>query len=191
MFSFTAKTRLYTPTVIAVTLLIIIFLALDFVERFLASQDLESKTVDVLQITALKLPQTSQEKLSLIEQTYQHYQEPVESTEAENENVGMSKEQQAKQQGQLTALFVDDFQLKLKAVINGQNLSDGSAVALVQVNNLKTGEQAIERFNDNSQVYGYQLSINSNTQITLVKMIEQAEQQLEQKVQLIMYKAAN
>ncbi|MCJ8294471.1 MAG: hypothetical protein MJK15_08705, partial [Colwellia sp.] len=113
--------------------------------------------------------------------------------------------QQAKQQGQLSRFFIGDNMLELKAIISNTTKNSTSSVAendktdalsknenskaskeltvLLLVTNAKNNQSAIERFNNQADVYGYQLNILQNTQVVLTKKSAQGQQ----KVILTMY----
>jgi hypothetical protein len=100
----------------------------------------------------------------------------------------MSVDDQKKQQGELTEVFINNNKLSLKAVIRqGQgstvvsvknNMSVKKTVALISVVDLITGANKIERHAHNTQVYGYHLTIEKNTQIKLVKNSDSSNQQI-------------
>lgn len=179
------KTLLNIPSLIS-SLFVLFFVSFDFSERFIDQTNLKGKESKVIAISPLTLPQTKPDELTKVNQSYQQYQEKM-SIEQIEEPAGMSVAEQAQQHGELMAFFINDQQITLKAVINNKS---ALAIALLQISNIKTGEKSIERFANNSQVYGYQLTINNHTQVSLAKMIDLDTEQV-QKVFLTMYKPAS
>jgi len=175
------KRLLTNKLAIIVMVLTLFWLMLDSFSRF--SNKASSNIVEEVNtnITPLALPVLSRELVAQLSLKYKQY-----STEKAVDLKGLSAEEQAKQQGLLKSLFIGDNKLVLKAVI--QYTADNSAasrqaateqtplIALIQVTNVKTGQSGIEKFKNNQQVYGYQLTIEKNTQVVLTKQIEQTKQ---------------
>ena len=181
------KTLISVPSLIA-ALVVLMLVAFDFYERFFDQANVKGKESKVIAISPLTLPQTKPDELTKVNQSYQQYEEKKLIEQIE-EPAGMSLAEQANQQGKLRMFFINDQQITLKAIIDNKSVPT-SAIALLQISNIKTGEKSIEQLANNSQIYGYQLTINSNIQVTLVKVIDQDVDQ-EQTIFLTMYQPAS
>ena len=93
------------------------------------------------------------------------------------ESTGMTADQQAAQQGELLTVFAGDNELSLKAVIN-----DKQTYVLIAQKNIKTGQREVVKYLNGANLAGYQLSVLSNTQVTLTNN--------NQHIVLMMYKSA-
>jgi len=139
-------------------------------------------------ISALILPQLSEQDVSELTNAYKTYGSDMPTSQS-----GLSLAEQAKQQGELKSLFIGDNKLKLKAVITASEnektvertlpTQSSKLNALIEITNVKSGKKRIERFTDGVLVQGYMLAIEKSTQIILTK--EQGQNQ--QKIILTMY----
>lgn len=130
------------------------------------------------------LPQLNAHHMNTLQETYAKYQ--TDGLSAETNNKKMSAEEQKKQNGLLNALYIDGNKLQLKAVMENKTALNKSEKVQLQVllliTNVDTGDKKVEKFTNQSLVYGYQLQIEKNTQVTLTK------KQNKQKITLTMYK---
>jgi len=137
--------------------------------------------------TALYLPQLSAQSISRLSEVYSAYS--VKDVPKKNLD-GMSAAEQLKQQGQLSTVFISDNKLTLKAVIKNEQVTRKNKnkqqqyYALIAVFNIKNGEQKLEKFYHNDDIYGYQLTIEKNTQVKLTKRNKTGLQD----IRLTMYK---
>lgn len=141
---------------------VILWCFFDALNRF-SDQVIDIKGADnAVTIAALSVPQLSERTFSEINKNYQHY---INKNEGEkNKQVGLTAAEQAKQQGELKSFFIGDNKLQLKAVIQNQSKN---LIALIQVENITSGIQSIEKFSQNTLVYGYMLTIEKNIQVKL------------------------
>ncbi len=163
---------------IAVMALTLFWLIADGTTR-LTSQNIVHKQSDELtEITPLVFPQLTTNLVEQLNSAYQQYN--VDKDPLLDSQTGLSAAEQAKQQGELTSVFIDDNKLELKAIIvnKGINQNDADTKALILTSKIKSGEQQIEKFNNNSQVYGYLLVIKNNTQVILTKQQPQGLQKI-------------
>jgi len=162
----------------------IVWCAIDMTSRLLPSSNSTNKGVAPFEIAKLYLPQFSLVEEGRLKESYQEHNVSTPSIE----NQGMSTTEQSKQNGLLDNLFINNNKLTLKAVIKTASTNSQSASqlkALIMVEDIKTGEQKIEKFSQQSSVYGYQLSIEKNTQVKLTKKQPQGLQE----IILAMYKS--
>lgn len=152
----------------------------DITSRLFLKEGGEQKVITSLPISALQLPQLPSSVYQNLKSTYQQYNQKKDVVEKNN---GMSLSEQNKQSGLLESVFVDGYKLSLKSVIK----TNEDISALISIEDLNTGNLVIEKFIDNSQVHGYQLSIEKNTQVMLTKQLEKNLQ----KIILTMYKSTN
>ncbi len=175
-------------TVSKITLvLVIIWCLFDALNRFSDDAIQNNDTGTIVNVSALSTPQLNEQTFSNIYKSYQQYVNK--KSDVQTKQKGLSAEEQAKQQGELTSFFVGDNKLQLKAVIQSQ--SQG-LIALIQSENIDSGIKAIEKFSQNTLVYGYTLTIEKNTQVKLTKQKNKndesgQEQTKPQEILLTMY----
>lgn len=166
---------------------------LDLNSRLLINSTVyQKKAIDFKPSTVI-IPQISLDTYEELNKVYRQYARDV---EVDTNDSGMNLRDQAKQQGILDSLYVDDSKIMLKAIIStdldsenknaivGDEKAPIAMSALISVINIKSGKEKMEKFTQHSQVYGYHLSIENNTQVVLTKMNDQAIQ----KIVLVMYK---
>ncbi len=171
-----------------ISVLTLLYLATDINDRFAKKINSSNKAADTLTIETLSIPQISKLTVSTLEQVYKQYQIKKEVPLDGKNNEEMSGEEQAKQSGYLQSFYIDDNKLQLKSIIkNDQQL----AVALILVTNVKSSVSKVEPFINNSQAYGYKLTIENNTQVTFTSVAvankQPALNKTAQKVTLSMY----
>lgn len=164
---------------------ILIWCFLDYSQRFITADENISKNMDKFEpivVPNLKLHQKQKENILSL---YQSYLVDDQNNDAESSQ--MSLDDQLKQQGLLNSLHINNKQLILKAILKndktsvqqGQNL-----VALILVIDNVTKDQRIESFKDNSDIFGYKLSIKKNSEVNLTKVYNSGVQN----ITLTMYK---
>lgn len=165
---FTSKISI---TIIVTTL---IWAVSDFSNRILTSPTLNKKENRTIELAPLQLPRLNDDTLEHISTSYLKYnlvdKDPI------SKNLGMSAEEQAKQQGELNSLFVDENKIELKAVIKNEEEQNENQYVLLLIHNLKTDSIDIKKFKQGSLVHGYMLRIEKNTEIILTKETEQGQQ---------------
>lgn len=171
---------LSSTTSIIIIILSLLWVASDVSKRF-ANQTAElEQAVKSVNITPLNLPTLNAELLSQLNMNYQPYQEQV-PVKQNIDSMGMSAAVQANQQGELTSFFIKDNKVELKAVIKNIALKDLNA--LILMTNIKTGDKSLNKYQHLSELEGYKVEIDKNTQVTLTKSRDQGQQ----KVILTMY----
>lgn len=157
----------------------------DYSQRFLyADKNVNKSMVKFKPVVVpnLKLYQKQRENILSLYQSYL-----VENQKNAPENNQMSLADQLKQQGLLNSLHINNKQLTLKAVLKNDktNVQQGQdLVALILVIDNLAKEQRIESFKDNSDVFGYKLSIKKNSEVNLTKVHNSGVQN----ITLTMYK---
>jgi hypothetical protein len=139
-------------------------------------------------INELELPQLAPTLVAAINSVYAPYQMKTSKTDKSTtieENI-MTAKQRAAQQGELTAFYIKDKKIALKAVIQNENKATKQLSALLLITNTNTGIETIEKVNDQQDVYGYTLLIENNRQVMLSKKQPQGLQ----KIILTMFKAS-
>ena len=169
-------TRLPLPSVIGGAFALL-WLISDFSTRFISEQQSRSQESSY-KLTDISIPKLSEQQVSSIIELFSPYRIPTEEA-ADKDKVAdatsvMSKEAQAGQSGELSELFVDDNKLMLKGVIGNQD--SNNRVALIQVTNSTNNESKLERFSQPGKVYGYDLTILTNTKVKLVRVAGEQEQ---------------
>jgi hypothetical protein len=173
---------LSSTTSIIIIILSLLWVASDVSKRF-ANQTAElEQAVKSVNITPLNLPTLNAELLSQLNMNYQPYQEQV-PVKQNIDSMGMSAAVQANQQGELTSFFIKDNKVELKAVIKNIALKDLNA--LILMTNIKTGDKTLKKYQHLSELEGYIVAIDKNTQVTLTKSRAQGPQ----KVILTMYRS--
>jgi len=171
----------------AIAVITLLFIAIDINERFLVNELSLQKNNSTIQAKGIIFPSVTDKNKQAISKAYKNY-ETVTDTKIEPKNLdGMTAEQQLGQNGELSALYVGDYKLKLKAIIYDQSKVNTHKSVLLQVTNMLEKTVVIEKFNPTNDVYGYQLKIVNNTKIELQKVNEQEVQA----ITLSMYSAAN
>ncbi|PHS21104.1 MAG: hypothetical protein COA85_13395 [Robiginitomaculum sp.] len=189
------KTLLTNKLAVFVMLLTLLWIALDSGSRLLINQKNNSIKNSTFNATPLVLPQPSLQTVAKLNAVYNVYRHDKKDTRISEQ--GLSLAEQAKQHGELKKLFIGDNKLELKAVISvafaqkpiQKNLFTKTNIqqltALIAITNIKTGKQQIEKYANNSLVYGYLLTIEKNTQVALTKKTLNGQQQ---SIVLTMYK---
>lgn len=157
----------------------------DYSERFLITNKNTNKALlkfEAIKVPNLKLePQQKEKILSL-------YQDHLINEQEKNfEKNQMTLDEQLNQQGLLKSLYVNNSQLTLKAILKNDRtgIQQGQElVALILIIDNLTKAQRIESFKDNSDVFGYHLSIVKNTEVNLTKKHKEGVQN----ITLAMYK---
>jgi len=147
---------------------VLVWVFSDYSARFLTvNKNAKNDRVSFEAVTVPKLKLHQHQKEQILS-LYQNYLSEDKTNNAENNQ--MSLAEQLKQQGLLNSLFVNNNQLILKAILKNDNSGQlKEQVALILVIDNLTKEQRIESFKDNSDVFGYRLSIKKNTEINLTK----------------------
>jgi hypothetical protein len=156
-------------------ILVILWCFFDALNRF-TDKSINSNDADnAITITALSAPQLSERTFSELNKSYQQY--ISKNVDEKSKQVGLTAAEQAKQQGELKSFFIGDNKLQLKAVIQNkpQNL-----IALIQVENITSGIKTIEKFSQNTLVYGYTLIIEKNTQVKLTKQKRKSKNHIDE-----------
>ena len=176
----TTAVLLSSPTGIIVIILTLLWVASDVSKRFANQTAKEQQAVKSVNITPLNLPTLNAELLGQLKMNYQPYQEQA-PVKQNIDSLGMSAAEQANQQGELTRFFVKDNKVELKAIIYNAALKDLNA--LILMTNIKTGDKTLNKYQHLSELEGYKVEIDKNTQVTLTKSRPQGQQ----KVTLMMY----
>lgn len=183
------KTLLTNKLGMIIIILSVLWSLLDASTRLLPLHSSKNKINKTIEIKPLLLPKLSTQTLNKLSAVYLLYSE---SSIEDKKIMAMSTDEQNKQQGELVAIYINDNKLSLKAVIQrniGGNTQKSfqkpqQSSALILVENISSGEHKIEKFDHLSIVYGYQLSIEKNTQVILTKQHNPGQQ----KIILTMYK---
>ena len=166
--------------------LVIIWCFFDALNRFSDKTIKSNDSANAITLSALSAPQLSDRTFSNINKSYQQYES---KDKAATKQQGLSAEEQDKQQGELKSFFIGDNKLQLKAVIQ---IEPQALIALIEVENITSGIKSIEKFSQNTLVYGYRLTIEKNTQVKLTSQKnnndESGQEQLNpQEIILTMY----
>lgn len=180
--------------------IVTIFLTLAWVvtdvsTRLKREYQLKVDNSEIAEILPLQLPLLDNQMVNLLSESYSQYK-TIEAVES-NKQPGMSAQEQKNQQGELQSLFIGDNKLQLKAVMKGLTVGNSKSIstsnsksdtlnksaltALILTTDVKTGQKKIEKFENNSQMYGYYLSIEKNTQVIL------SNEKTQQEIILTMY----
>jgi len=145
--------------------LCMLFLVTDFNERFIVETDSKKLSLESINVTELPSVKLNDNVLTKTQTLLTPFitKEPDKLKEIE----GMSLDEQAKQQGELTDLFINNNKLTLKAIIVDKSQRKNQLQALILVTDVKTNISKIEKFSHLNTVYGYNISIENNNQVTL------------------------
>jgi hypothetical protein len=176
----TTAVLLSSPTGIIVIILTLLWVASDVSKRFANQTAEQQQAVKSVNITPLNLPTLNAEVLGQLKMNYLPYQEQA-PVKQNIDSLGMSAAEQANQQGELTRFFIKDNKVELKAIINNVALKDLNA--LILMTNIKTGDKILNKYQHLSELEGYIVEVDKNTQVTLTKSRGQGQQ----KVVLMMY----
>lgn len=156
---------------ITVAVLTVLWAITDASSRLSTKQRTETSLSADTDVKALTLPLLTAQTTSKLTSLYSKYK--PKDTDQTDTPPGLSAELQAEQQGLLQTVFAGDNQLQLKAVIKQQGNPKSSSdsahgyYALIKVANLVSREQEIVKYQDGDILFGYQLSIDKNTQVHL------------------------
>ncbi|CAD2223401.1 membrane hypothetical protein [Pseudoalteromonas sp. 3J6] len=166
--------RVKEPVIIASVVVALMWIVNDLSVRIIKpiSNKAEINEVSIEQ-AKVKNNITAQEAAKLIA-LYDVYKPNATEDTAASEPEGLTKEQQLRQSGLLTEVFIDNNKLTLKAIIQLQQTN--KKVALIDVMNIKEQQHELKRFDDQNQVYGYTLEVLNNTQVKLTAQHEQQTQ---------------
>lgn len=147
----------------------------DFSQRFTEASKRKNMNVDQTILTELTPTGITEQQKNQIITLYQQYRINA-ADNIPKKQQGLTAKQQTQQQGLLKQLFIGDYKLELKAVISkaseGENSIElNSARALLRVSNIISGDVKIEAFANYSQVFGYRMLIEKNTQVTLSRLL--------------------
>jgi len=164
------KKTLFNKLSIVIIVLTFLWCFFDASSRLMLNKNLQNSETAFIPVNSLSLPQLSANEYEKLQQIYQKYNK----NDTSNETIqGMTSLEQSKQNGILNDLFVEDYKLSLKAVIKEDVINKDKISALLAIQNIKTGENKIKKFNHLDKVYGYQLHIDKSTQVVLTKKREQ------------------
>lgn len=168
--------KLKQPVIIASVVVALLWIVNDLSVRIIKpiSNNAEINKISLEQ-TKVKDNITVEDAAKLIA-LYDAYKPNVEEDTEASEPAGLTKEQQLRQSGLLTEVFIDNNKLTLKAIIQSQQTN--IKVALINVMNIKEQQQELKRFDDQTQVYGYTLEVLNNTQVKLTAQHEQQTQEI-------------
>lgn len=153
-----------------VALMALCFVAIDISERYTSESRDVSSRIALEPLTSVKSVQLSKSQLEQIKQQYaQFQQDDEEQSSASSEIQGLTAEQQALQQGNLTQVFSGDNMLELKAVISDLETKGDENYALIKVTDIKSGQQTIQAVPDQRSLFGFTLSVINHTSVKLVK----------------------
>ncbi|WP_085298077.1 hypothetical protein [Cognaticolwellia mytili] len=181
------KFLLTNKLALLVIVISIVWSMFDISTRLLPNNILNIKEKDDAIVTPIASPNLAASMVNELNQRYQKYGKIIDES-PDNKIFGMSMNEQNNQQGELTEVFIDNNKLSLKAVIRNDALavenSVEKTVALISIVDINTGSEKIEKYAHNSEIYGYHLTIEKNTQVKLVRMFDGRSQ----KIILTMYK---
>jgi len=167
--------KLKQPIVIVSVCFALLWVVSDLSVRIVKSiPSKEDANAALLKQTAFKRNITSEEAAKLLV-LYQNYK-PIEEGIKTVEPAGLTKEEQLRQSGLLTEVFIENNKLTLKAIV--QPLKNSKKVALIEVMNIKEQQHELKRFDDQTQVYGYTFEVLNNTQVKLTAQREQQTQEI-------------
>jgi hypothetical protein len=166
---------------VVVTLLALLWVFSDVNQRFTNKNITLTKDKASYSASDVSLPQLSKPYAENLQKFINKYQTKIAATQ--EQSMGMSAKKQSKQNGLLNTLYIDNNKLQLKAVIQTSKESQKQLQALLLITNVNSGKQQIEKFSNNSSVYGYQLTIGKNTEVSLIRKTKQKIQ----KITLTMY----
>jgi len=152
---------------ITISLLSFIFIVTDVNQRFANNHVTKMRDEVAYSTGEITSPQLTHHNAKKLETFINKYQTTVVATP--KQAIGMSDKDQNKQNGLLNTLYIDDNKLQLKAVIQTNKENQHQLQTLLLITNVINGEQNIEKFSNHASVYGYQLTIEKNTQVSLVR----------------------
>ncbi len=164
------------PTVIISILIAGLLVINDFTERFTFSNNAADFSRELLEDVNFTSRQLSEAEVKKLVELYSKYilSEEVEQA-AQEENKGLSLKQQLAQTGELSEVYVGEYKIELKAVIDASN---SNKKALLLFTNVKTAESKIEEYQDNTLVHDFNLKVMNNTQVYLSRTHAQGKQEI-------------
>ncbi|MDX2369997.1 MAG: hypothetical protein QNK36_16605 [Colwellia sp.] len=160
------KTSLLTNKVVLFTLVVtLVWIIFDVNQRFLGQAKTKTAKQEQVSIKPMHLPNASAQNIAELTERYLQYR----SNDSEKKTAidVLSAEQQAKQQGELKALFIGDNKLELKAIFNSIVSKKAQRIVMLKVTNIKSNQQSLESYGHLDNVYGYQLNVIDNHHIEL------------------------
>ncbi len=193
-----SKEFFFQPVTIFSLVIFLLWAVIDFSGRIIqkeAGTNNNLGDIDAIEFNPLQVTSQQKQQVMLLYERYKPDQKQKRSKNppatVKKAPVGMSSEQQEKQQGLLKELYIDDKKLELKAVINDSENKSETLVALLLVTEIKTTRKKLERFINKSLVYGYTLDIVKNTRVTLSRSIMVDDIEHTQTITLIMYQTGD
>lgn len=162
-------------------IIVLIWCAVDFSERFLFSSDSEMKASIAQDVIAYDVKTLSKHQMNSIKAGFDKFLSDEQKQQKETTNT-LSEKEQRNQQGQLEIVYADNKTVELKGVVRDIT----GLKALVLVSDVKLNEQELKYVDNKHHILGYELTIISNTKVGLYRKFEQNEQQIE----LVMYKSS-
>jgi hypothetical protein len=150
----------------------------DYISRFSNNSNNKNKALVIASPQRLANSRLLAQEIELLDIAYEKYQAKPDKIKVELNNEKMTETEQLKQNGLLNEVFAGNNILKLKAIIdNGKGQS-----ALIAITNIETNETELKSYQQGQILFGYQLAINTNTQVDLMN------NKTKQLINLSMYK---
>ncbi|MFT7008486.1 MAG: hypothetical protein ACJAXJ_003026 [Colwellia sp.] len=167
---------------ILVSIIVVMFVLLDFNERFLADNHAKQLT------KKQQWQDNMQRPPQLSAQQKQQLQQVTENINSENDSQvittqGLALAAQQLQQGVLTRLYIGDWLYELSAIIYPENQQELAPFAILKATNVKDNQQTVNKVINASQLSSYRVNINGT------KHVEFVDAEQGRKVLLTMYKS--
>lgn len=168
-------TQIKHPIVILGFVMALLWIVQDASIRVLKSTpDTKIQTITDIQNSAINFSLKGEQVANILS-LFEIYKPSLEIKE-EEKPIGLTKEEQAKQSGVLTEVFINNNKLILKAIIQPNDAQ--KRVALISVLNTDSNEMKLQRFDDETLVFGFELQVLNNTQVKLTANRELQKQEI-------------
>ncbi|MEL0654883.1 hypothetical protein V6257_07580 [Pseudoalteromonas issachenkonii] len=168
-------TQIKHPIVILGFAIALLWVLQDASIRVLKSTpDAKIQTITDIQNSAINLSLKGEQVADILS-LFEIYKPSLE-IKKEEKPIGLTKEEQAKQSGVLTEVFINNNKLILKAIIQPNDAQ--KRVALISVLNTDSNEMKLQRFDDETLVFGFELQVLNNTQVKLTANRELQKQEI-------------
>jgi len=166
------KETIVAPLPLVVMFIMLVLVVIDINERLLKVTNNQDKLTDHIQMSDLPHLILDNKQHQKIMSLYNQYIEEEKDDKKTKINQGMSAELQRMQEGKLKQLYIDNKKIELKAIVNNLGEDKNTLSVLLLVSDTQSKIAKVETFHNEANVYGYQLQVKNNRQVSLTKQYE-------------------
>lgn len=167
---------------ILVSIIVVMFVLLDFNDRFLANDNAKQLTKkQQWQDNMQRQPQLSARQKQQLQLASENINSEDDSQVTTIQGLALAEQQL--QQGVMTQLYIGDWLYELSAIIYPENQQELAPFAILKATNVKDNQQTVNKVINASQLSSYRVNINGT------KYVEFVDAEQGRKVLLTMYKS--